>query len=76
MSFAAAGVIRAESVDSCAKLAELRLDGVEVTKAAWIPAGTTIPPAYPGAPSVGPLPAHCRVDGIINRRKGSGGEEF
>ncbi len=41
-----------------------------------IPAGTVLPPAYPGAPSVGPLPAHCLVDGVINRRKGAGGEEF
>ena len=41
-----------------------------------IPAGTTVPPMYPGAPSTGPLPAHCRVDGVINRRKGAGGEEF
>jgi len=76
MSFSAAGVIQAESTASCAKLANLRLDGVEITKAAWIPAGTTIPPAYPGAPGPGPLPAHCRVDGVINRRKGAGGEEF
>ena len=35
-----------------------------------------IPPPYPGAPSIGPLPAHCRVDGVINRRKGVDGEEF
>src|SRR5271169_1488471 len=76
MSFSAAGVIQAESTASCAKLANLRLDGVEITKAAWVPAGTTIPPAYPGAPSLGPLPAHCRVDGVINRRNGAGGEEF
>jgi len=41
-----------------------------------IPAGTTLPPAFPGSPSIGPLPAHCRVDGVINRRKGAGGEEF
>src|SRR5208283_1128088 len=76
MSFGAAGVIHAQSEASCAKLAELRLDGVEITKAAWTPAGTTLPPAYPGAPALGPLPAHCRVDGVINRRKGAGGEEF
>ncbi len=76
MSFGAAAALQAESAASCAKLAELRLDGVEITKAAWVPAGTTVPPAYPGAPSVGPLPAHCRVDGVINRRKGAGGEEF
>jgi hypothetical protein len=31
---------------------------------------------YSGARSSGPLPAHCRVDGVINRRKGAGGEEF
>ncbi len=35
-----------------------------------------MPPAYPGAPSVGPLPVHCRVDGIIDRRRGVGGEDL
>jgi hypothetical protein len=52
------------------------MDGVEIAKAAMIPAGTKIPPAYPGAPAIGPLPAHCRVDGVINRSKGADGEEF
>jgi feruloyl esterase len=66
----------AQSKDSCADLADLRIDGVEVTKAAPVPAGMTVPPPYPGAPSIGPLPAHCRVDGVINRRKGADGEEF
>ncbi len=27
-------------------------------------------------PAIGPLPAHCRVDGVINRRKGVDGQEF
>jgi feruloyl esterase len=67
---------QSESSVSCANLASLKIDGVEITKAAPVPAGTTIPPMYPGAPSLGPLPAHCRVDGVINRRKGAGGEEF
>jgi hypothetical protein len=67
---------KAQSADQCADLAMLKLDGVEVTKAALVPAGTSIPPPYPGAPAIGPLPAHCRVDGVINRRKGVGGEEF
>ncbi|MGA2673116.1 MAG: tannase/feruloyl esterase family alpha/beta hydrolase [Terracidiphilus sp.] len=67
---------QSESSVSCANLASLKIDGVEITKAAPVPAGTTIPPMYPGAPSQGPLPAHCRVDGVINRRKGAGGEEF
>lgn len=65
-----------ESTDPCAALACLKIDGVEITKAALAPAGTTIPPPYPGAPGLGPFPAHCRVDGIINRRKGIDGQEF
>ena len=67
---------RAQAANGCSALAELKIDGVEVTKAAPVPAGTTIPSPYPGAPGIGPLPAHCRVDGVINRRKGAGGEEF
>ena len=61
---------------NCDELTTVRIDGVEITKAASVPAGTTVPPRYPGAPGTGPLPAHCRVDGIIHRRKGVGGEEF
>ncbi len=66
----------AQSPEACADLATLKIDGVEITKAAPVPAGTVIPPLYPGAPSIGPLPAHCRVDGVIDPRKGLGGEEF
>ena len=60
-----------QSTDPCAALTALKIGGVEITKAAVVPAGTTIPPPYPGASSIGPLPAHCRVDGVINRRKGA-----
>ena len=67
---------QAQQSDSCAELTRLQLSGVEITKAELIAAGTTIPPPYPGSPSIGPLPAHCRVDGIINRRKGVDGQEF
>src|ERR1035438_144760 len=72
----ASGVAGAQAANSCADLGNLKIEGVEITKAAMIPAGTTLPPAFPGSPSIGPLPAHCRVDGVINRRKGAGGEEF
>ena len=67
---------RVQSPASCAKLAGLNLDRVEITSATLIPAGLTVPPPYPGAPSIGPLPAHCRVDGVINRRKGVDGQDF
>ena len=73
---ASVAAVSAQQPDRCPDLEQLKLSGVEITKAELIAAGTTVPPAYPGAPSIGPLPAHCRVDGIINRRKGVGGEEF
>jgi hypothetical protein len=66
----------AESANPCADLTGLGLPGVEITKSELIPAGTMVQPPYPGAPSIGPLPAHCRVDGVINRRKGVDGQEF
>jgi hypothetical protein len=69
-------VAEAQSPGSCANLTGLKLDRVEIIKAELVPAGTTVPPPYPGAPAIGPLPAHCRVDGIINRRKGVDGQEF
>lgn len=65
-----------QSANSCTGLAAIKLDRVEITKAEMIPEGKTVPPPYPGAPSIGPLPAHCRVDGVINRRKGVDGQEF
>jgi Tannase and feruloyl esterase len=71
----AAVAAHGQSTDSCAALTNLKLNGVEITKAAIVPAGTTVP-SFPGAPSLGPLPVHCRVDGVIHRRKGVGGEEF
>ncbi|HEY1807726.1 MAG TPA: tannase/feruloyl esterase family alpha/beta hydrolase [Acidobacteriaceae bacterium] len=63
-----------QSTDSCAHLRSLRLDGVEITKTESVAAGARVPVPYVG--TIGPLPAHCRVDGVIHRRKGVGGEEF
>ncbi|HEV2248111.1 MAG TPA: tannase/feruloyl esterase family alpha/beta hydrolase [Terriglobia bacterium] len=71
----AAVAAQCQSTDSCATLTNLKLDGVEITKTAIIAAGTAVP-SFPGAPSFGALPAHCRVDGVIHRRMGVGGEEF
>lgn len=72
----ASAVAQTDSASPCGNLGSLRIDGVEITKVAPIRAGTTVPPIYPGAPGSGPLPAHCRVDGVIDRRKGAAGEEF
>ena len=72
----AATVAKAQPPESCMGLTGFKLDRVEISKAELVPAGFLVPLPYPGAPSIGPLPAHCRVDGIINRRKGVDGREF
>jgi hypothetical protein len=66
----------AETSNRCAELSQLKLSEVDITKAEMISAGTTVPPPYPGAPAIGPLPAHCKVDGVMKRRKGVDGQEF
>ena len=73
-SFAAQAL--SESSNRCASLKSATFNGVEITSAESVPAGKTIAPAYPGAAAIGPLLAHCRVDGIINRRNGIDGVEF
>ena len=74
--FCTLAIADAQSSEVCVGLAQFKLTGVEIAKANLVPAGTNVPPPYPGAPNIGPLPAHCRVDGIINRRKGVDGQEF
>ena len=74
--FCAPLAAQSQSASPCASLAGFKIDGVELTGAAFVPAGTTIPPPYPGAVAIGPLPAHCRVNGVINRRHGVDGQEF
>lgn len=69
-------IAQAQSSKQCEELTGLKLGKVEIPRAELVPAGTMAPPLYPGGPSIGPLPAHCRVDGVINRRKGVDGQEF
>ena len=60
---------------SCESLTNFKAENVEITKAAPIAAGTTEPnPWGPGHSA--PLPAYCRVEGVMNRRTGLDGEEF
>lgn len=65
----------AQQGSSCASLMEFKTPDVEITKAVAIRAGTTeeIPWAQR---RTAPLPAYCRVEGVMNRRTGVGGEEF
>lgn len=67
----------ASSAAACQSLMKLQLPGVAVTvtKAEWIPAGST-PPAGPGGGFTAKLPAYCRLDGMIDRRTGAGGATY
>ena len=65
----------AQQAASCGDLMHFKAPGVEISKAAPIAAGTTEPNQW-GPGHSAPLPAYCRVEGVINRRTGVGGEEF
>jgi hypothetical protein len=65
----------AQTANSCATLTNFKAPGVEITKAEPVPYGITVPNLFSSGHSA-PIPAHCRVEGMINRRTGIGGEEF
>jgi len=71
-------VLAAAPGTSCAALKSFTLAGykVEITKAVEVPAGpvAAAPNAPPGPPVV--LPAHCRVDGAIDKRIGRDGKPY
>src|SRR5580658_1247210 len=73
--FAVCGSASGQSSDSaagCAAMKQLQVPGVnlEVTKAEWIPAGST-PPGRGAPASAVKLPAYCRIDGMIDKRTGA-----
>ena len=73
--FVSASYAWAQEPNSCAKLTNFKAENVEITKAAAIAAGTT--EAIPwNQTRTAPLPAYCRVEGVMNRRTGIDGEEF
>src|SRR6266496_5018729 len=69
------GCAWAQRPDSCARLMNFKAPGVEITKASEIAAGSTEPTPW-GPGHSAPIPAYCRVEGMINRRTGVAGEEF
>ncbi len=70
---AAAG---AQPSHPCVDLAKLKIESVEITSAKLIPSGPANVPTLAGSTYTAVLPAYCRVDGVIDRRKGADGEEF
>lgn len=70
----AASITLAQS-NKCADLAKLKMPGMmlEFTKADLVPAGQT--QGGRGGPGI-MLPAHCRVNGIIDKRTGTDGKPY
>ncbi len=65
----------AQQNDSCNALLNFKVPNLEINKAGHVEAGTT--ETIPWNQSrIGPLPAYCRVEGVLNRRTGVEGEEF
>jgi hypothetical protein len=77
-AFSATTLAAAPTPASCASLAKFTVPGhsIRIDKAQDVPAGPAVAP--PGAPP-GPrasLPAHCRVDGMIDARTGRNGKPY
>ncbi len=76
---AAASLATAQGADACATLRSFEWQGtaLEITSAQHVPAGPAPQAGPPGRPGFGGnLPAHCRVDGILERRTGVNGVEY
>ncbi len=70
-----AGSAFAQQNDSCSPLMNFKIPSLEITKADHVEAGSTEPIPWNQSRSA-PLPAYCRIEGVMNRRTGVGGEEF
>ena len=70
-----AAISFAQSANKCADLARFQMPGanIEISRAEMVAGG----PARGGRGGPGPmLPAHCRVDGIVDKRTGSEGKTY
>src|SRR6266513_273294 len=66
----------AQSNSKCSDMAKFRMPGaaLDITRAAAIPAGRA--PAGRGGATGPMLPAHCRIDGTMDRRTGTDGKTY
>jgi hypothetical protein len=66
----------AQSNSKCADMAKFRSPGVtlEITRAEIVNAGRA--PGARGGPAGPVLPAHCRIDGMMDRRTGTDGKTY
>lgn len=60
----------AQTTNSCTDLVNLKIEGVDITKAAIVQAEATVLPPYPGAPGIALLA--CGIKTRISRQTGTG----
>jgi feruloyl esterase len=74
--FTLQSVAVAQSSSNCPEMAKFRTPGVtlEISRAVNVPAGQA--PGARGGPAGPELPAHCRIDGMIDRRTGTDGKTY
>lgn len=65
----------AQPKDSFTSLMDVKISGLEMTKAVHVEAGTSEPIPWNQSRSA-PLPAYCRLEGVLHRRAGVDGDEF
>jgi Tannase and feruloyl esterase len=72
----ATGTAFAQSGNKCADLSRFQMPGakIEIARAEMVPAGPA--PAGRGGAAGPMLPAHCRVNGIMDRRTGPDGKTY
>src|SRR5262245_7505449 len=76
---AAAQSSAGQSEAACAALTALTIPGLDlkITKAEWFAAGAPVPPPAPNAPAPDfKLPAFCRLDGVLDARRGADGASY
>jgi feruloyl esterase len=69
----------ADAAQRCQAMTHAELPGLEITGAKLVPAaapGTVLFDPHSPAKIPSATPRYCRVDGVIDRRKGAGGAEF
>lgn len=76
--FGLATATAAQAADRCSALKSFQVPGqaVEITKAELVPAGRKSLPTMGGPSGSMDLPAHCLVEGMINKRTGAQGKTY
>src|SRR5437667_312996 len=60
----------------CSEVLAVQVDNTVLFSAKLAPEGTEIPPMGPMMPPIPPQPAHCIVEGEVNKHTGADGNQY